>query len=453
MGKNRIGVIIAREFSVRVKKKSFIVITLLTPLLLAGLLVVPALISLYSGDRPGQRVIQVADRSGVVLPYLERDSTMRFVAVPEDAVDMLKAGLAASKVYALLEISPLDSARNVTIQAYAASQIDRETRSHIQHLAGKAVEEYKIKASGIPELDRILQDLQTRVKIKTFRIDEKTGQEKTAQAEAFMAVGYAAGFMIYMFIFLFGNMVMRSVIEEKTTRIVEVIVTTVKPFQLMMGKILGVAAVALTQFVIWIVLTLAIVTGVAAAVGGTESAAAAPQAAQQWQSLPEGTPQELAGSLSGPDVAGRIGEALQGIDLPGVIGCFVIYFVLGYLLYAGMFAAVGSSVDSEADTQHLVQLVSAPAVIGLFIMLHTFQYPDSSVSFWGSMIPFTSPIVMVTRAAYGVPGWQIAVSLLLLAGTFAGMTCLSGRIYRTGILTYGRRATWKDWMMWIKKKN
>jgi ABC-2 type transport system permease protein len=245
-----------------------------------------------------------------------------------------------------------------------------------------------------------------------------------------------------MFIFMFGSMVMRSVIEEKTTRIIEVIVSSVKPFQIMMGKIIGVASVALTQFLIWIVFTMLIVTVAGQALGLNE-------AAQTMSSVSSEVPVAEITSAMQDDGDGLL-QALKDVNYVQIIGCFIIYFVLGYLLYSSMFAAVGAAVDNEADTQQLILPITMPLIVGLFLMLHTFQYPDSALSFWGSVIPFTSPMVMMARIAYGVPMWELALSIGVLVLTFVGMAYLSGRIYRVGILMYGKKPGWKEIWKWLK---
>ena len=247
---------------------------------------------------------------------------------------------------------------------------------------------------------------------------------------------------VYVLIFMFGSMVMRSVIEEKTTRIIEVIVSSVKPFQIMMGKILGVASVALVQFFIWIVFTLIIVT-VAGSLLGLD------QAAQTVAAVSPEVPVEQITAVVQDEGDGFI-QALKDVNYAGIVACFIIYFVLGYLLYSSMFAAVGAAVDNEADTQQLVLPITMPLIIGLFMMLHTFQYPDSALSFWGSVIPFTSPMVMMARIAYGVPAWELALSIGVLVLTFVAMAYLSGKIYRVGILMYGKKPGWKEIYKWLK---
>lgn len=452
MGKSKIGIIIGREYAIRVKKKSFIFTTILTPLLFAALMVVPSLIALYSGGEEGQ-MVKVVDESGIVMPYLESSKEIIFEqAAPEESLASLKENFKDSGLFAIIGISPLDSNKNLTITAYSEKQLNIDLQSQIRKSVNKAVEDNKLRAYNIPDLDRVLKDIESDVKMNTYTLDEQTGEEKESMVEIYMGIGYIASFLIYMFIFMFGSMVMRSVIDEKTTRIVEVIVSSVKPFQLMLGKIIGVAAVGLTQFLIWVVLTFAIVTGVSAAVGVDKIQESVTAGMPVEQVMEEMNVQNI--DMQNLEVEESefdgILRALREVNYIKIVVCFLIYFLLGYLLYSGMFAAVGSAVDNEADTQQLILPVTMPLIIGLFIMLHTFQYPDSSLSFWASVIPFTSPMVMMARIAYGVPAWELALSIGLLIVTFLILTYISGKIYRIGILMYGKKATWKDLWKWMK---
>lgn len=452
MGRSKIGIIIGREYAIRVKKKSFIFTTILTPLLFAALMVVPSLIALYSSGEEGQ-MVKVVDESGIVMPYLESSKEIIFEqAAPEESLASLKENFKDSGLFAIIVISPLDSNKNLTITAYSEKQLNIDLQSQIRKSVNKAVEDNKLKAYNIPDLDRVLKDIESDVKMNTYTLDEQTGEEKESMVEIYMGIGYIASFLIYMFIFMFGSMVMRSVIDEKTTRIVEVIVSSVKPFQLMLGKIIGVAAVGLTQFLIWVVLTFAIVTGVSAAVGVDKIQESVTAGMPVEQVMEEMNVQNI--DMQNLEVEESefdgILRALREVNYIKIVVCFLIYFLLGYLLYSGMFAAVGSAVDNEADTQQLILPVTMPLIIGLFIMLHTFQYPDSSLSFWASMIPFTSPMVMMARIAYGVPAWELALSIGLLIVTFLILTYISGKIYRIGILMYGKKATWKDLWKWMK---
>jgi ABC-2 type transport system permease protein len=267
--------------------------------------------------------------------------------------------------------------------------------------------------------------------------------------EIFMGISYLLSFFIYMFIFMFGSMVMRGVIEEKTNRIVEVIISSVKPFQLMLGKILGVGSVALLQFMIWILLTAGIVFGVQAAFG-TDKISDTTAITQQIASGVQSDLTQAITEVQKDNPFDEIMSALSAVPITSILISFLLYFLLGYLLYAALFSAVGSAVDNEADTQQLILPVTLPLIIGLFIMVHTFQHPDSSLSFWGSIIPFTSPMVMMARVPFGVPFWELALSLTLLAGTFLLMTYLSAKIYRVGILMYGKKASWKEILKWLK---
>lgn len=440
MGKSKISIIIAREFAIRVKKKSFIFTTILTPLLFAALMVVPSLIAVYSGGEEGQK-IAVVDESGIVMPYLESDEEFVFTQVEDKSVDELKKNFDNLDYFAVVGISALDSSKNVSVVAYSKKQMNIDLQKRISGSVESAVEEYKLKEYGIPQLEEIMAGIESDVRVKTYTLDEK-GEEKASKVEIFMIIGYIGSFLIYMFIFMFGSMVMRSVIEEKTTRIIEVIVSSVKPFQIMMGKILGVASVALVQFFIWIVFTLLIVTVAGSALG-------LDQAAQTVAATsPEVPVEQIAAAVQ--DEGDGFMQALRDVNYVGIITCFIIYFVLGYLLYSSMFAAVGAAVDNEADTQQLVLPITMPLIIGLFMMLHTFQYPDSALSFWGSVIPFTSPMVMMARIAYGVPAWELALSIGVLVLTFVAMAYLSGKIYRVGILMYGKKPGWKEIYKWLK---
>ena len=440
MGKSKISVIIAREFAIRVKKKSFILTTLLTPLLFAALMVVPSLIAVYSGNEEGQQVA-VVDESGIVMPYLQSDDEFIFKQVEDMDIEQLKKDFDQLDYFAVVGISPVDSSKNVSVVTYSKKQMNMDLKGRITRNVEEALEDYKLKEYDIPQLAQIMEDIESDVSIKTYTFDEK-GEAQVSKVEIFMVIGYIASFLIYMFIFMFGSMVMRSVIEEKTTRIIEVIVSSVKPFQIMMGKILGVASVALTQFFIWIVFTLLIVTVAGSALGLND-------AAQTMAVASSEIPVEEITKVVESDGDGFL-QALKGVNYIQIIVCFVVYFALGYLLYSSMFAAVGAAVDNEADTQQLIFPITMPLIIGLFLMLHTFQYPDSALSFWGSVIPFTSPMVMMARIAYGVPVWELALSIGVLVLTFVAMAYLSGKIYRVGILMYGKKPGWKEIYKWLK---
>lgn len=446
MGKSKIPVIIAREYARRVKKRSFIFTTIFAPVLMAALFIVPmAIITLVSYDTAYK--VKVSDNSGIVMPYLTDGENLHFEDVTGADIETLKGCAGEDREMIVLVVSPLDRENNVSLALYSEKQIDIETRNRIKSMAEDAVEKYKISSYNIPDLNGIIERIKPDVNVSTFLIDNSTGEEKVSQTEIYMVIGYIAGSLIYIFIFMFGGMVMRSVVEEKSNRIVEVILSSVKPFQLMMGKIIGVAAVGLTQFLIWIVLT-AVLVGVAIPLLNIDEVAkgAAVQTEQVATVIQSGV-------TDLPSSAQNLLNAIAAINFTKIIGAFLVYFLLGYLLYSGMFAAVGSAVDNETDTSQLSLPISVPLIIGFIVMMHSFQYPDSPISVWSSIIPFTSPMVMMARITYGVPLWQILLSISLLLLTFIFLTYLSGKIYRTGILMYGKRASWKDLIKWIKYKN
>ncbi len=447
MKNNKLFLIISREFLIRVRKKSFIIMTILTPILFAALIILPSLIMTLSSGKTGQQIL-VVDHSGLCEPFF--NDTEEFVYTFDQQADV--AGIKKSfpdNLYALVEISEPDSSLNVAVSALSSKQLNLDAKTEIERNVKNALEKHKLERYNIENLEQIIKEINTKVSVKTFTVTE-SGDEKVAMVEIYMGIAYIASFMIYMFIFMFGSMVMRGVIEEKTTRIVEVIVSSVRPFQLMLGKILGVGSVAMLQFLIWILLTVAITAGVQAIIGFDKIAGTTPEIANVAGA--QGT--ELAGVVNAAQtdsgVAGEIFSALSSVPVTGIVVSFILYFLLGYLLYAAMFAAVGSAVDNEADTQQLIFPVTLPLILGLFIMIHTFQHPDSALSFWGSMIPFTSPMVMMARVPFGVPFWELALSVGLLAVTFLFMTYVSAKIYRVGILMYGKKPNFKDLYKWLK---
>ncbi len=443
MNTGKIFLVVSREFKIRVKKKSFILTTILTPLLFAALMIVPAIFSTMSSGEKGSKIL-IIDKSGMCENFFKSNEEYIYTFDNNADVESIKKNFNKEGLYAMVEISKPDSNLNLAVSAVSNKQMSFSVKNEIEKNVQNAVEAQKLKKYNIENLNLILKDIRTKVNLKTFTLSDK-GDEKLGMVEINMAISYIASFMSYIFIFMFGSMVMRGVIEEKTTRIVEVIVSSIKPFELMMGKILGVGSVALLQFLIWIVLTIGIVIGVKSAMGFD----AVSQAGMAQQITPDATGQMVA-AMTSQSPMGEIFTALAGVNWFVIITSFLIYFLLGYLLYAAMFSAVGSAVDNEADTQQLVLPVTLPLIIGIFIMVHTFQYPDSSLSFWGSMIPFTSPMVMMARVSYGVPLWQLATSVTLLFLTFVFMTYVSGKIYRIGILSYGKKGSWKEMIKWLK---
>lgn len=439
MNAHNIGLIIGHEYTTRVKKKSFILTTLLTPLLMGLLIVVPALIMYFGGK--GEQRIKVFDGTGIILQQLPDTETTIFEAPGEaESVELLKCVLEHTGLYAIVEISPFDSLGNVSVKSYSVEPLNIEVKQLLTDRIEKAVEASRLASYNIPGIEQILQDIRTDISIETITVS-KDGSEKQESVELYMALSYLMAFLIYMFVFLFGNMVMRSVIDEKSNRIVEVIVSTVNSIDLMIGKIVGVALVALTQFTIWIVLLLAITTAISSMVLPDVSGLMATATQSPVES-------QVPGGLQ------SVLSTLFSLNWGFILVCFLIYFILGYLLYASMFAAIGSAVDNEADTTQLTLPVTIPLIIGLFIMLHTFEHPSSQLSVWASIIPWTSPMVMLARIPFGVvPMWQIAVSTAVLLITFLATAWASAKIYKTGILLYGKKTTVRDLLRWLKQKN
>lgn len=454
MGK--IGIIISREYSTRVKKKSFILTTLLVPILIAAMIAVPALIAFYSQDDK-EKTIAVVDKSGVVANNLESSKSIKYVVVSPELGSEIKKDLDKSdKYYALLEIGELDTLSNSSLSIYANEQINITLSEKIQNDVNYILKYNKLQSYEIPNLEEVMNNVQSESTLKTFQVSSGEDEDKETSVVPYMAIGYISSFFIYMFIFMFGSMVMRGVIEEKNNRIVEVIVSSVKPIELMIGKIVGIALVAITQFVIWIALTLLIVFSISS-VAGTKSISQITQAQQEVVAASSVAPTEEVESMvenaTSSNMMDTIFATLSQMNILGIVATFLLYFIFGYLLYSSMFAAVGSAVDNEADTQQLMLPITLPLVLGLFIMMNAFTNPNSSLAVWGSIIPFTSPMVMVARFAYGVPAWQYILSIVLLVATFLLMAWISAKIYRIGILSYGKKASWKDIFKWIKFKD
>ncbi len=439
-----ISTVISREYLTRVKKKSFLLLTFLAPVLFAALCILPSLIMLATKEKV-QR-IAVVDRSGIVLPYLTDSETARYTDYSAFDADSVKAGLDDLGMDGMLVISPLDSAtRSVSVQAYSRKPLGMEFYGGVERSINQAVEDWRVSTYRIEGLSEILNEVKSDVKVAQFTLDESGGETRT-DSSIYMVISLVLGMVIFMFITMFGSMVMQSVIEEKSSRVVEVLISSVQAVDLMFGKIIGVALVALTQFFLWIVLTVIIVgvsfglLGPEALSGATEMAAMDPSAAA------------LAASTGGSD-ASVIVSTLAHLPVGKLLVCFLVYFVLGYLLYASLFAAIGSAVENEADTQQLQIPITIPLMLGFFISFYAAsKNPDGGIAFWGSMIPFTSPIVMLARIPYSVPTWEILLSIGLLLLTFIGSAWVSAKIYKVGILMFGKKSTFKDLWNWLKQK-
>ena len=450
-----INVIIGREYMTRVRKKSFLLTTFLGPVFFAAMCILPSV--------KGKEVA-VVDQSGIVMPYMVSDETTKYTDYTGMPVDSVKAKCGEEGLDALVVISPLDSVnKTVSVEAYSGKPISVDMKEAIGRHVNEAVEEYRLESYKIQGLKQIIEDVKSDVTVSTFTLDD-SGEEKITSSEVYMIISLVLSIIIYMFIVMFSAMVMQSVIEEKSSRVVEVLVSSVKATELMFGKIIGVACVALTQFFLWVVLTAVLVVGFGSFVGFDSIVESANVQTEQMTQMTEGMgvdPAALDASGMNMQVAlpeegtsemAAVIETIKDIDYPTILISFVIYFVLGYLLYASLFAAIGSAVENEADTQQLQLPVTIPLLLAFFIAFYAFKSPDSSVVFWGSMIPFTSPIVMLARIPFGVPTWELVLSIVLLVLTFMLIAYLSAKIYKIGILMFGKKTSFKDLYKWLKQK-
>jgi ABC-2 type transport system permease protein len=433
---SKIGLIIQREYWTRVRKRSFLIMTLLGPLLFAAIVIVPAWLS--SRDSSGEKVIAVIDESGLLGDKLEESSAesgIRYEHV-QLSLDEAKADLPKEDRYGLLYIPNIDIHDPQGINFLSEGNPSMNLQRSIERTLKEELRELRLKEANIsPET---LAQLNTDVNINTVNLTD-SGQEQQGNADVASGVGYVSAFLIYMFIFLYGAQVMRGVIEEKTNRIVEIIISSVRPFQLMMGKIIGVASVGLTQFLLWIVLTVLIATTALQFFAGDRPEPISPK--EMAQQMPEQAAQMEA--VSG------VMQAIDTVNVPLILGCFVFYFLGGYLLYSALFAAVGSAADNDTDTQQFMLPVAAPLIFSIVTLAGVLNEPDGPLAVWMSMIPLTSPVTMMMRIPFGVPTWQLIASMVLLVLGFVGTTWVAAKIYRIGILTYGSKVSYKTLGKWL----
>lgn len=458
-----VNVIISREYLTKVRKKSFLLTTFLGPIFFAAMCILPSVIMFMAEDK-GKKV-GVVDESGIVMPYLTDSELIDYVDFSSNTVDSVKNSYFDLGLDALVTISRLDTAaRTVSVAAYSQKPLSVDLKEAVGSGVNNAIEEYRLASYDIKGLKQILEDVKTDIPVSTYTMDD-SGEEKITSSEVYMIVSLVLSVVIYMFIAMFSAMVMQSVIEEKSTRVVEVLISSVDSLELMFGKIIGVAAVALTQFFLWIVLTAALVLGFGSFVGMEAVTASATVQTDQMTRMAEGLGVDsrtmdaagmntdmLAEAVSSDSELSAVLSTLASLNYTEILLGFIVYFILGYLLYASLFAAIGSAVENEADTQQLQMPVTVPLLLAFFIAFYAFKAPDSQVVFWGSMIPFTSPIVMLARIPFGVPFWELALSVGLLLVTFVVMAYISAKIYRIGILMYGKKTTFRDLYKWLKQK-
>jgi ABC-2 type transport system permease protein len=440
---HKIALIIRREYTTRVQKKSFIILTLLMPIMMSALMILPAYFATMDDEEI--RTVAVYDGSSLFLGRLEDSEFTKFRFIPKEEYQKTKDNLKNSKYYALLVVSPNFLTTN-TVQIISGSNIPFDLKSQIKNKFQTVIEKDKmaevVKQTAIPDLEDRIKATRIHVNIDTIKLGED-GETRKSSTEIGMILGYIFGFMIYMFIFIYGTMVMQGVMEEKQSRIVEVIISSVKPFQLMMGKIVGIAMVGLTQFAIWVILGFTILSASRSFYPGHMQA----QQLQNVMAQSQDAIQQAA--VPQMDKMQEVFSMIDTINFPLIIGCFIFFFIGGYLLYSSMFAAVGSAIDAQEDAQQFMLPITFPIIISIIVLMSAIKNPEGPVAFWFSMIPFTSPVVMMARIPFGVPAWQLVLSMFLLIATFIGMVWMAGKIYRTGILMYGKKPSWKELGKWL----
>ena len=436
---NKIGLIIKREYLTRVRKRSFIIMTFLGPLLLAAIYIVPIMLALNAPNE--KRTIAVVDGSHWFEEQFKGNDEQTFIIVEGQPIDTVKEMVKRGAFDMVLYVPPTQLNIPSNAVLYSLNQVPLSTDEYIRSVMKKEIEEQKLLASGVdPD---IVDAAKTDINLSVIRMDEEGGEKETFTEVQFV-LGMVLAILIYMFILMFGGQVMQGVAEEKNSRIIEVIVSSVKPFQLMMGKIIGVSLVALTQFLMWIMLTGVIYIGFSAAIGLSNQSAISAGSVM--------TQEVLNNDITSNEAVQNIVQIANSIDFGTIIGCFIIFFILGYLLYGTMYAAVGSLVDSNTDSQQFTLPITVPLIVSMIAAIYIVNAPDGQLALWLSMIPFTSPVVMMVRIPFGVPIIQIVASIAILAVTFVLMTWVAAKIYRTGILMYGKKLSYKEIFKWLKYK-
>ncbi len=431
--------IFQREFLTRVKKKTFLIMTIVGPLLLSTLILAPILLASIPD---GPKTIVVVDEPGLILGE-EGNDKYELNYLPADQFDLEKAKefFQNNEYDALLYIRYGETGDPHWIKDHSAiygkNDVSIGVQRYLEDLMERRINQQLLLREGIsPE---VVAQSRVNVNLATFTLDEEG--EKASSTQIKILAGYLTGFMIYFFIFFYTAQVMRGVIEEKTNRIVEVIISSVKPFQLMLGKILGIGAVGLVQFLIWVILSSVIYL---VGVGVFLKDKIDPEMMVNQQGMEQAV--EMTEGM-------EFVQTLQSIDFPLIIGGFLFFFIGGYLLYAALFAAIGSAVDNETDTQQFMLPVTIPLILGIVVTTRVIEDPNGALAFWFSIIPLTSPIVMMARLPFGVPIWELGLSIALLVAGFIAATWLAGRIYRVGILMYGKKTSWKELFKWMTYRN
>lgn len=434
---SKVFLIIKREYLSRVKKKSFLILTFLVPTLFIAMYAVIFLI--YQSEDKQAKKFFVLDESGIFKNGFQDKSNVNFTYIKGD-FEQEKDKIRKQKDDFLLYIDK-DYTENGYIEIISEKKVGFALMNDIESQMETILQNKKLIAAGIDPA--IIKSSKTKVNINTKQLTEEG--EKDASIGATYVIGFISAFLIYMSLFVYGAQVMRGVIEEKVSRIIEVIVSSVKPFQLMLGKILGIGAVGLTQFLLWIILSTSI------SIGASQFFKAEENKNQIEQSQSQSGQTNISPPNQSPVLA--IFKAANTINFPYIIGTFFFYFIGGYLIYSALFAAVGSAVDNETETQQFMFPITLPLIFTFIIGMNVIvNNPDSTLSFWLSIIPLTSPIAMMIRIPFGVPGWELALSMVLLIAGFIFTTWVASRIYRVGILMYGKKVSYKELAKWFMYK-
>jgi len=439
---SKVGIIIEREFMTRVKNKQFIILTLLGPLLISLVVIVPLLIGMFNDDN---QTIWVDDQSGLFVNEFQSSTGLTFLPLEEGGADWQDSLKKAENTGLLVIPEQFDLYNPKGFTYYSTNPLGVGAKDNITSTIRNRIEAIKLQESGLSK--SFIDSLKSKVQIETFKLTE-TGVENSSTS-ASTGLGFAGAFVMYIFIFIYGTMVLRGVVEEKSNRIMEVMVSSVRPFEMMLGKILGIAAVGLLQFSLWILLSFGIITVAQAALSpDTQQEIVASNAETRGMGMLD--PDMQAEVAAAQDNMGlSFIDELKTVNLPYFVGMFLFYFLTGYLLYAALFAAVGSAVDNETDTQQLLFPITVPIIIAIIVAQMVIQNPTSGVAFWFSMIPLTAPIVMIVRIPFGVPGWELALSMVLMIGGFLFTTWIAARIYRIGVLMYGKKVSLKEIGKWL----
>jgi ABC-2 type transport system permease protein len=445
---NKTLLILKQEYLKRVKKKSFIILTLLVPFLFAGMFALIIFLSVNNDKK--ERTIAVYDESQLFNGQFEQDGYTIYHFIPKEKYDELKSNVKGSEFYAVLYI-PENIYNENTAQLISEKQVPIELSEQIERKLSRFIENDKrqkiIDETQVPDLEQRLAATSTRVRLSTLKVSVSGETTKSSSTIAFIT-SYAMGFIIYFFVFMYGSMVMRSVMEEKKSRIIEVIISSVKPMQLMAGKIIGTALVGLTQVAIWVVLgvvSLGIVQGFFS-----------PEKAQQiGQGIMENQSQMNPGmsQMAGQNQIAEIVDMIGNLNIPLILFSFIFYFLVGYLMYSSLLGAIGAAADSDEDAQQLVFPITMPLILSIMLLFPIARNPEGPVAFWASIIPFTSPVSMLARVPYGVPVWELILSMVLLLATTVGAIWVAAKIYRTGILMYGKKVNLKELIKWLRYKN